>query len=129
MVAGASTTASSHQSSIPKWPHHELAAPANSDPWVTNHWYDYVPMTQEEACQLIDATHTNMVQARHRIQHLLAQINANPALTSVRGLQVLASSWRNPDRANPMVNQPHPAVYMPLGMIPTSTAHLPRPTI
>ncbi|KAH9845977.1 hypothetical protein C2E23DRAFT_891311 [Lenzites betulinus] len=138
MMTWTGTTAASHQSLIPNWPHDELAAPANSDPKLTNHWYDFVPMTQEEARQILDASHTDMGQARHRIQHLLAQVNANPALTSVRGLQVLVSSWRNLDRAGPSggpsnrtgptVDQPHPAAYTPPGLIPTSTAHLPMPT-
>lgn len=60
-------TATAHHSSTPNWPHNELATPV----------------------------HMDMGQAGHHIQHLLVQINTNPALTSVRKLQVLASSWRN----------------------------------
>ncbi|KAI9057451.1 hypothetical protein FKP32DRAFT_1541778, partial [Trametes sanguinea] len=39
-----------------------------------------------------------MRQARTRIQHLLSQINGNPALLGVSGLRELQHSWRNPDR-------------------------------
>ncbi|KAI0371583.1 hypothetical protein BV20DRAFT_941780 [Pilatotrama ljubarskyi] len=68
-----------------------------------------------------------MGQARARILHLLRQVNANPAMTGVQGLRVLANSWRNPDRAHPLATVGHPVAYTPPGLEPASTAHLPVP--
>ncbi|KAI0363213.1 hypothetical protein BV20DRAFT_905548, partial [Pilatotrama ljubarskyi] len=68
-----------------------------------------------------------MGQARAHILHLLRQVNANPAMTGVQGLRVLANAWWNPDRAHPLATVGHPTAYTPPGLESASTAHLPVP--
>ncbi|KAH9846078.1 hypothetical protein C2E23DRAFT_744906 [Lenzites betulinus] len=118
------------------WPSNMLTVPGESDARLASHWYNFVPVTTEDARMLMSASHADMGEARHRIQHLLAQIAANPALTGVQGLRVLNEHWRNPDRRSaPLGTAPARSYgrrgspqYTPPGLVPTSTAHLPPPS-
>ncbi|KAH9846249.1 hypothetical protein C2E23DRAFT_744512 [Lenzites betulinus] len=118
------------------WPSNMLAVPAESDARLASHWYNFVPVSTEDARMMMSAAHADMGEARHRIQHLLAQISDNPALTGVQGMRVLNEHWRNPDRRTaPLGTAPVRSYgrrgspqYTPPGLIPTSTAHLPPPT-
>lgn len=118
------------------WPMDMLALPAESDARLTSHWYNFVPVNTEDARRLMSAAHTDTGEARHRIQHLLAQISNNPALTGVQGMRVLNEHWRNAERSQgPVMDTSGRSFgrrgspqYTPPGLIPTSTAHLPPPT-
>ncbi|OSD06271.1 hypothetical protein PYCCODRAFT_1341752, partial [Trametes coccinea BRFM310] len=117
---------------VPGWPYHLLLPPTDSDPRQANHWYNYVPMTWEDARQLMRTAQTDMGEARTWISDLLSQVNARPELSGIARLQLLQSQWRNPDNRHhlPVIVGPHPAspwAFNPPGFMPASTSHLPRP--
>ncbi|KAI0674944.1 hypothetical protein C8Q78DRAFT_1066835 [Trametes maxima] len=93
---------------IPDWPYNLLRVPEDSDPHLCEHWHDFVPVTEQDARNLLSAAERDMGQACYRIIHLIQQVGANPALTGVIGER--------------------PAAYMPPGLEPASMAHLPPPT-
>ncbi|KAI9069274.1 hypothetical protein FKP32DRAFT_1560055, partial [Trametes sanguinea] len=66
-------------------------------PYLANHWYNYVPMTWEDARQLVRVAQVDMGEARTRISDLLTQVNARPELSGIAGLQLLQARWCNPD--------------------------------
>lgn len=113
---------------ITGWPYHMLAVPEDSNPREADHWYDFVPITVEDAQQLLRAAATNLGQARACIRHLLQQVERNSALQGVQGIRVLADAWRNPDKAPYLPTIMHPAAYTPPGMEFADTSHLPPPT-
>ncbi|OJT05302.1 hypothetical protein TRAPUB_3879 [Trametes pubescens] len=104
----------------PGWPHHIMAPPTDSDLQLTGHYYNYVPISGNNASRLISDTHNDSGEVAHRIRDLIGQVNRRPELTGVHGLQVLQSQWRRPDRpywkeikrqkkaarTEPMYNQP-----------------------
>ncbi|EIW54590.1 uncharacterized protein TRAVEDRAFT_52286 [Trametes versicolor FP-101664 SS1] len=49
---------------ITGWPYHMLAVPEDSNPREADHWYDFVPVTTEDAQQLLRAAATDLGQAR-----------------------------------------------------------------
>ncbi|OSC99720.1 hypothetical protein PYCCODRAFT_1470030 [Trametes coccinea BRFM310] len=76
-------------SAPPGWPADLLAVPRPSDPCIAGEWYNFIPMNSEDVLTLMTAADMDMGQAQTRIQHLLLQINSNPALLGVSGLREL----------------------------------------
>lgn len=108
---------------IEGWPYDLVDAPEDSDPRLANHWYNFVPVTADDAQTLIEAARYDMGEARARIQHLLTQVNRNSALTGVQGIRALADGWRRGD----LSTIGHPAAYTPPGIEHMHTGNLPIP--
>ncbi|OJT01971.1 hypothetical protein TRAPUB_7569 [Trametes pubescens] len=108
----------------PGWPHHIMAPPTDSDPRLTGHYYNYVPLSGNNVSRLISDVHHDTGEVAHRIRDLIGQVNRRPELTGVRGLQVLQSQWRRPDGPHGVL----PRGDTPPGYEHISTSHLPRPT-
>ncbi|OJT02268.1 hypothetical protein TRAPUB_7223 [Trametes pubescens] len=108
----------------PGWPHHIMAPPTDSDPRLTGHYYNYVPLSGNDASCLISDAHHDTGEVAHHIHDLIGQVNRRPELTGVRGLQVLQSQWRRPDGPYGVL----PRGDTPPGYKHISTLHLPRPT-
>lgn len=108
----------------PGWPHHLMALPTDSDPRLTGHYYNYVPLSGNDASRLINDAHSDTGEIAHRVRDLIGQVNRRPELTGVRGLQVLQSQWRRPEGQRGV----SPRGDTPPGYEHMSTSHLPRPT-
>ncbi|EIW58946.1 uncharacterized protein TRAVEDRAFT_48083, partial [Trametes versicolor FP-101664 SS1] len=120
-------TDAAHVHQLKDGPYHLLPVPQDSNPRETDHWYNFVPVTVDDAQRLLQATQHDMGQARSRISHLLHQISENSALQGVRGLRTLADAWKNPDKKPYLPTIMHPAAYTPPGMEFADTSHLPPP--
>lgn len=108
---------------IEGWPYDLVVPPEDSDPRLANHWYNFIPVTSDDAQTLIEAARHDMGEARARIQHLLTQVNRNSALTGVRGIRALADGWRRGD----LSTIGHPAAYTPPSIEHMHTGNLPIP--
>ncbi|OJT05570.1 hypothetical protein TRAPUB_3619 [Trametes pubescens] len=94
----------------PGWPHHIMAPPKDSDPRLTGHYYNYVPISGNDASRLISDAHGDRGEVVHRIRDLIGQ--------------VLQSQWCRPDGPRGV----SPRGDTPPGYKHISTLHLPRPT-
>ncbi|OJT01973.1 hypothetical protein TRAPUB_7507 [Trametes pubescens] len=112
---------------IQGWPYHLLAVPEDSNPRETDHWYNFVPVTANDAQAILRAAASDLGQARNRIHHLLQQVQDNSALQGVRGIHVLVDAWRNLDKHLYLPTIMHPAAYNPPGLEPADTLNLPPP--
>ncbi len=52
-----------------------MAPPTDSDPRLTGHYYNYVPLSGNNASRLISDAHNDTGEVAHRIHDLIGQVN------------------------------------------------------